>query len=202
MLGCNEYMIVGVLPDIAKEYHTSLSSLGYVVTIFALVYAFSIPIVTSLGNLWKQEHVLIVFMIIFLIGNTCTALTTNYLSLFCSRILTACTAGAIISLVLVLANYIAPMDKRAGLLSRVFAGFSIASVVGLPIGTMLAQISNWHVSFGVISILTIISLVSLLLIVPKNTPQTRSNLQKQFAILGDKRIIFAVLFVVAVCAAD
>ncbi|KRL18762.1 hypothetical protein FD39_GL000288 [Lactobacillus amylolyticus DSM 11664] len=55
--------------------------------------------------------------------------------------------------------------------------FSIASVVGLPIGTMLAQISNWHVSFGVISILTIISLVSLLLIVPINTPQTRSNLQ-------------------------
>ncbi len=94
------------------------------------------------------------------------------------------------------------MDKRAGLLSWVFAGFSIASVVGLPIGTMLAHISNWHVSFGVISILTIISLVSLLLIVPKNTPQTRSNLQKQFAILGDKRIIFAALFVVAVCAAD
>lgn len=61
---------------------------------------------------------------------------------------------------------------------------------------MLAQISNWHVSFGVISILTIISLVSLLLIVPINTPQTRSNLQKLFAILGDKRIIFAVLFVV------
>ena len=167
MLGCNEYMIVGVLPDIAKEYHTSLSSLGYVVTIFALVYAFSTPIVTSLGNRWKREHVLIVLMIIFLIGNTWTALTTNYWSLFCSRILTACTAGAIISLVLVLANYIAPMDKRAGLLSWVFAGFSIASVVGLPIGTMLAHISNWHVSFGVISILTIISLVSLLLIVPK-----------------------------------
>ncbi|WP_406565685.1 hypothetical protein [Lactobacillus amylolyticus] len=50
-------------------------------------------------------------------------MTTNYWSLFCSRILTACTAGAIITLVLVLANYIAPMDKRAGLLSWVFAGF-------------------------------------------------------------------------------
>lgn len=202
MLGCNEYMIVGVLPDIAKEFHYPLSSLGYIVTVFALVYAFSTPFVTSLGNHFKREHVLIGLMIIFLIGNTWTALVTNYWSLLFSRVLTACTAGAIISLVLVLANYIAPMDKRAGLLSWVFAGFSIASVVGLPIGTMLAQISNWHVSFDVISILTIISLISLLLIVPKNTPQTQSNLVDQFKLLTDKRIILAVLFVVAVCAAD
>ena len=47
MLGCNEYMIVGVLPDIAKEFHASLSSLGYIVTLFALVYAISTPIITS-----------------------------------------------------------------------------------------------------------------------------------------------------------
>lgn len=202
MLGCNEYMIVGVLPDIAKEFHYPVSSLGYIVTIFALVYAFSTPFVTSLGNRFKRENVLIALMIIFLIGNSWTALATNYWSLFFSRVLTACTAGAIISLVLVFANYIAPMDKRAGLLSWVFAGFSIASVVGLPIGTMLAQISNWHVSFGVISLLTIISLVSLLFLVPKDTPQTRSNLGHQFLLLTDKRIIFAVIFVVAVCAAD
>lgn len=46
MLGCNEYMIVGVLPDIAKEYHSSLSSLGYMVTMFALIYAIFTPVIT------------------------------------------------------------------------------------------------------------------------------------------------------------
>lgn len=202
MLGCNEYMIVGVLPDIAREYHSSLSSLGYVVTVFALVYAISTPIVTSLGNRFKREKVLLTLMVIFFVGNTWTALATNYWSLIFSRVLTACTAGAIISLVLVLANFIAPMDKRAGLLSWVFAGFSIASVVGLPIGTMLAQIFNQHVSFGIISVLTIISFIALLLVVPKNTPQTQGKISEQFSLLTDKRIIFAVIFVVAVCAGD
>lgn len=202
MLGCNEYMIVGVLPDIAAEYHSSLSSLGYVVTVFALVYAISTPIVTSLCNYFKREKVLLSLMVIFFIGNTWTALATNYWSLILSRILTACTAGAIISLVLVLANFIAPMDKRAGLLSWVFAGFSIASVVGLPIGTMLAQLFNWHVSFAIISLLTIICFITLILVMPRNTPQTTGKLSKQFKLLSDKRIIFTVIFVVAVCAAD
>lgn len=202
MLGCNEYMIVGVLPDIAKEYQVSLSSLGYVVTVFAIVYAISTPIVTSLGNRYPREKVLLTLMVIFLIGNTWTAFATNYWSLIFSRILTACTAGAIISLVLVLANFIAPLNKRAGLLSWVFAGFSIASVVGLPIGTMLAQIFNWHVSFVIISILTIISFIALLFLVPKKTPQTRGKITAQFALLKDKRIIFTVIFVVTVCAAD
>lgn len=202
MLGCNEYMIVGVLPDIAKEYHASLSSLGYVVTVFALVYALSTPFITSLGNHYPREKVLVTLMVIFFLGNTWTALATNYWSLIFSRVLTACTAGAIISLVLVMANFIAPLNKRAGLLSWVFAGFSIASVVGLPIGTMLAQTFNWHISFGVISIFTLLSFIALLFLIPKNTPQTPGKISAQFSLLTDKKIIYAVIFVVMVCAAD
>ena len=56
MLGCNEYMIVGVLSDIAKEYHASLSSLGYTVTLFALIYAISTPIVTSLASRFNYAY--------------------------------------------------------------------------------------------------------------------------------------------------
>lgn len=63
MLGCNEYMIVGVLPDIAKEFHASLSSLGYTVTLFALIYAISTPIVTTLASRFNRYHVLLVLLL-------------------------------------------------------------------------------------------------------------------------------------------
>lgn len=66
MLGCNEYMIVGVLPDIAHQYHDSLSTLGLLVTVFALVYAIFTPIITSLANRWRRHHVLLVLMVVFL----------------------------------------------------------------------------------------------------------------------------------------
>lgn len=77
MLGCNEYMIVGVLPDISREINASLSSLGYLVTVFALVYA----VATSLTKYFKRHQLLFFLMGIFFIGNTWTDLSYSYVSL-------------------------------------------------------------------------------------------------------------------------
>lgn len=202
MLGCNEYMIVGVLPDIAHQYHDSLSTLGLLVTVFALVYAIFTPIITSLANRWRRHHVLLVLMVVFFIGNTWTALASNFISMLFSRVLTATVAGAIISIVLVMARFVAPREKRASLVSWVFAGFSIASVIGIPIGTVISTTFSWHDSFWMISGLTIFVFVSLIWLVPKDTPQFKSTLSKQFTLLKDTRVLLGVIFIVTVCAAD
>ena len=202
MLGCNEYMIVGVLPDIAHQYHDSLSTLGLLVTAFALVYAIFTPIITSLANRWRRHHVLLVLMVVFFIGNTWTALASNFISMLFSRVLTATVAGAIISIVLVMASFVAPREKRASLVSWVFAGFSIASVIGIPIGTVISTTFSWHDSFWMISGLTIFVFVSLIWLVPKDTPQFKSTLSKQFTLLKDTRVLLGVVFIVTVCAAD
>ncbi|GHN23418.1 hypothetical protein ME788_00220 [Lactobacillus delbrueckii] len=106
-------MIVGVLPDISREINASLSSLGYLVTVFALVYAVATPLVTSLTKYFKHHQLLFFLMGIFFIGNTWTALSYSYVSLLLSRILSATTAGAIISLILVIANFVAPLEKKS-----------------------------------------------------------------------------------------
>ena len=202
MLGCNEYMIVGVLPDIAHQYHDSLSTHGLLVTVFALVYAIFTPIITSLASRWRRHHVLLVLMVVFFIGNTWTALASNFISMLFSRVLTATVAGAIISIVLVMASFVAPREKRASLVSWVFAGFSIASVIGIPIGTVISTTFSWHDSFWMISGLTIFVFVSLIWLVPKDTPQFKSTLSKQFTLLKDTRVLLGVVFIVTVCAAD
>lgn len=202
MLGCNEYIIVGVLPDISSEFGTGLSQLGLLVTIFALVYALSTPLVTSFGNRFLRHRVLLALILIFFIGNTWTALATNFTSLLLSRILTASVAGAIISIVLVMANYIAPRHKRASLVSWVFAGFSLASIIGIPLGTLISTTFSWHDSFWMISAITFIVLCLLFGLVPKDTPQFKGTLKHQFALLKEKQVLLGVTFVVAVCAAD
>ena len=202
MLGCNEYMIVGVLPDIAHEYHDSLSRLGLLVTVFALIYAVFTPIITSLANRWRRHHVLLWLMVIFLVGNTWSALATNFTSLLLSRILTATVAGAIISLVLVMASFVAPREKRASLVSWVFAGFSIASVIGIPIGTIISTTFSWHDSFWMVTVITVLAFAFLFWLVPKDTPQVKSSLGKQFVLFKDSRVILGVIFVVSICAAD
>lgn len=202
MLGCNEYIIVGVLPDVASEFKTSLSSLGILVTLFAFVYALATPLVTSFCNRFLRHKALIFLVVIFFIGNTWTALSTNYISLLLSRLLTASVVGTIISLVLVIANYIAPREKRASLVSWVFAGFSLASVVGIPIGTLISTTFSWHDSFWMISGITLVALILLFWLVPKDTPQYKSTFKHQFTILREKQVILGVLFVVAICATD
>ena len=141
-------------------------------------------------------------MLVFFVGNTWSAMATNFYSLLLSRILTATVAGAIISMVLVMASFVAPREKRASLVSWVFAGFSIASVIGIPIGTIISTTFSWHDSFWMISGLTIIVFAGLIWLVPRDTPQFKSTLNKQFSLLKDIRVLLGVVFIVAVCAAD
>lgn len=101
-----------------------------------------------------------------------------------------------------MANYVAPRNKRASLLSWVFAGFSIASVIGIPIGTVISTTFSWHDSFWMITVLTIIVFLALLWLVPRDTPQVKSSFAKQFTLFQDRRIITGVIFVITVCAAD
>lgn len=202
MLGCNEYIIVGVLPDIATEYQMSLAPLGLLVTVFAIIYALCTPLVTAFTGRFKRHQVLLLLTSIFLLGNTWTALATDFTSLLLSRILTASVSGAIISLVLVMANYIAPREKRASLVSWVFAGFSLASIIGIPLGTLISTTFSWHDSFWMISGITVLALALLFWLVPRDTPQHKSKLKHQFTLLKEPQIILGVLFVICVCAAD
>ena len=98
MLGCNEYMIVGVLPDIKGEFGTPLATLGYLVTVFAGVYALLTPVLTTIASRFRRYDILLVYMAIFLVGNTWTALAGGFWSLLLSRILTASVSGAIIGI--------------------------------------------------------------------------------------------------------
>lgn len=141
MLGCNEFIVVGILPDLSAQFHTPISTMGYLVTIFAMVYAVSTPFVTILTSRYSRYKTLLTLMIVFLIGNTLSALSIGYLTMMASRIITATTAGSIISLIMTFASTIAPRDKRASLVSWIFAGFSIASVFGVPSALPSAQAS-------------------------------------------------------------
>jgi len=119
VLGFSEFIIVGILDDIAQQFSVDISVVGYLVTIFALVYAVSTPIVTSLikSNLYRA---LLLLMGIFTFGNLLTALSPTYSVLVISRVVTAIVSGAAISLAMTFATVIAPLERRAWLVSWIF----------------------------------------------------------------------------------
>ena len=200
MLGCNEFMVVGVLSDIAKELNVSVAMVGYLVTIFATVYAVSTPFVTILTNRFSRYKTLMTLMVIFLVGNTMTGLANNFAVLLISRILTAMVAGAIISLIMTFASSIAPREKRAGLVSWIFAGFSIASVFGVPIGTAISTSYSWHDAFYLVSIISVVTCVLLGWLLPKHVEQVQGSIKNQLVLLRDKRIYVGIVLVLFTAA--
>lgn len=198
MLGCNEFMVVGVLSDIARSYHVPLSTVGFLVTAFAGVYAISTPIITTLTSNWNRYKLLMLLMTVFFIGNTLTAMAPTLGWLLFARIITAAVAGTIISLINLLVSIITPMDKRPMVLAWVGAGFSIASVIGVPLGTTIATLLSWHDSFWIISGLTLIVFALLAWLTPRDTPQVKGSILEQLALLRDHRILLGIGITVAV----
>ncbi|WP_024747987.1 MFS transporter [Levilactobacillus namurensis] len=200
MLGCNEFIVVGVLSDIAQEFHVSVSLVGYLVTIFATVYAVSTPFITILTNRFSRYKTLMVLMIIFLVGNTLSGLAMNFTVLLLSRVLTAVVAGAIISLIMTFASAIAPREKRANLVSWIFAGFSIASVFGVPIGTAISTAYSWHDAFYLITVISLVTCLLLGWLLPKQVEQVQGSIKNQLVLLADKRIYLGIALVLFTAA--
>lgn len=198
MLGCNEFMVVGVLSDIARSYHASLSTVGFLVTAFALVYAISTPIITMLTSNWNRYKLLMSLMVVFLIGNTLTAMAPSLTWLLIARVITAFVAGTIISLVNLLVSIITPLNKRPMVMAWVGAGFSIASVIGVPLGTTIATLLSWHDSFWIISGLTVIVFILLAWLTPRETPQVKGRVSEQLTLLKNRQVILGIGIVVAV----
>ena len=197
MLGCNEFMVVGVLSDIARSYHVPLSTVGFLVTAFAGVYAISTPIITTLTSNWNRYKLLMLLMTVFFIGNTLTAMAPTLGWLLFARIITAAVAGTIISLINLLVSIITPMDKRPMVLAWVGAGFSIASVIGVPLGTTIATLLSWHDSFWIISGLTLIVFALLAWLTPRDTPQVKGSILEQLALLKNHRVLLGIGITVA-----
>lgn len=192
VLGFSEFIIVGILDDIAQQFSVDISVVGYLVTIFALVYAVSTPIVTSLikSSLYRA---LLLLMGIFTFGNLLTALAPTYSVLVISRVVTAIVSGAAISLAMTFATVIAPLERRAWLVSWIFSGFSIASVFGVPLGTWISTTFGWRETFYTITAFSVLTFILVIKFLPRDLEQAKSSgIRDQFVIFKDPRILLSV----------
>ena len=192
ILGFSEFIIIGILDDLAKEFSVSVATTGYLVTIFALVYAVSTPIITSTlkNNLY---HAMVVLALIFIFGNALTIFAPNYTVLVISRVIVAIVSGSLVSLSITFATVIAPMPKRAWLVSWIFSGFSVASVFGVPLGTWISTTFGWRFTFITITLLSIITVFLIIKTLPHNLMQEKQgNVLQQFVIFKDPRIYLSV----------
>lgn len=153
-LGCSEFVVVGILPDIAGSLAVELTLVGNLVGVFAGVYAVCTPVLTLATAHVPKYRLLMALCAVFIVGNVVTALAPTYGVLLASRVVSASVSGAACTVSMTFVADIAAPEARPKVIAIIFAGFSVASVAGVPLGTAITQAAGWHAAFWAISALT------------------------------------------------
>ena len=193
VIGTSEFIVIGLLAEIADDLNVSISVAGLLISVFAISYAIGTPIITAFCSRFEKYPLCLSLMILFIIGNAISACAENFYTLLWSRIFIAVLSGALISLAMVISNEIVKVEKRAATIALVFAGFSVANVIGVPLGTWIGQLSNWRIVFWLNALLGIWVLLLQIKFLPKNLSGQMISLSSQLALLKNSKIIFLIL---------
>lgn len=202
MLGMSEFIVVGILPDIAAGLKVSEVTVGNLVSLFAFVYAPVTPLGSALSARFPRFATHLTLVGVFLIGNVLCAFASNYGVLVVARILIALVSGTLVAIAMTYAPDVTTEQYRTKFIAWVFSGFSIASVVGVPVGTWVANTFGWRWTFHLVNVLTVVLMVLMVMVLPRNSRIVKIGFLSQFRLFFDRRIQLGVLDVVCGAAAS
>lgn len=193
-IGTTEFVIVGLLPTVAKDLNITIPSAGLLVSLYAIGVAIGAPVLTALTAKMPRKALLTSIMILFILGNGLASIAPGFYTLVIARIITGFAHGIYFSIGATIAASLVSEEKRATAISIMFAGLTLAIVTGVPLGTFIGQNFGWRATFIGVAILGIIGLVASMALVPKNLKNSEpTSLKSQLKVLANKRLILAFL---------
>lgn len=192
-IGMTEFIIMGLSPNVATDLNVSIPQAGQLITGYALGVAVGAPILTVFTHKIPQKKLLVLLMCIFIIGNALSVIAPTYGLLISARILTAFAHGTFLGVGSIMATRLVAPERRAGAVSVVLAGLTIANIIGVPFGTFIGQQLGWRSSFGAITILGIISLMGIIRFIPVIAQGPPANLGQQFRNLVRPQVLLVLL---------
>jgi DHA1 family inner membrane transport protein len=192
-IGMTEFVIMGLLPNVAVDLDVSIPQAGQLITSYALGVAFGAPVLAVLTHRLPQKKLLCLLMVIFILGNAIAAAAPSYSVLMIARLITALAHGTFFGVGSVIASNLVRPEKRAGAVSMMMAGLTVANIIGVPFGTFIGQQLGWRSSFGAIVIMGIITLIGIITFIPHIKQEKQSSLLQQLNALAQPRLIIVLL---------
>ena len=192
-IGTTEFVIMGLLPDIARDLAVSIPKAGMLVTGYALSVAFGAPLMALVTSRFQRRSALIFLMGFFIAGNLLCAIAHTYWLLMVARVITALCHGAFFGIGAIEAASLVPENRRASAVALMFTGLTLANVLGVPMGTAFGQTMGWQSPFWVIAAIGVIAFVALIKLLPVHKENQQSNMATEVKALVNWRI-WASLF--------
>ncbi|MCM3630253.1 MFS transporter [Paenibacillus glycanilyticus] len=191
-IGTTEFISVGLLPLISEDLGVSVTTAGLSVTLYAVGVTVGAPLLTALTSRVPRKTLLIAIMIIFILGNGLAAISSSIAMLLVARVISSFSHGVFMSIGSTIAADLVSEDRRASAIAMMFSGLTVATVTGVPLGTLLGQHAGWRAAFVAIAIIGIIALIANLLLVPNTLRKgNRTKLSEPFKVLKNGRLLLA-----------
>ncbi|ULL18594.1 MFS transporter [Paenibacillus sp. H1-7] len=192
LVGTSEFIIAGILDQVAKDIGVSVSAAGQLITVFSLAYAFGTPILMAVTARIERRKLLLYSLGLFVIGNGMAVALPGFEALIGSRIILALSTGVFVVTALTVASKLAPADKQGSAIATLVMGFSTALIIGVPIGRVIASFYDWKLIFGGIGLLGLLAILVIYYTIPHTEGEAPVPLRKQIALLKEPRIAIAL----------
>ncbi|GAA2801366.1 MFS transporter [Kitasatospora paracochleata] len=191
-IGTTEFVIVGLLPQVAADLSVSIPTAGLLVSGYALSVVVGAPLMTAAGARLPRKTVLLALMGVFVAGNLLCALAGGYGLLLAGRVVAALCHGAFFGIGSVVAADVVAPDRRAGAIAMMFTGLTAANVLGVPLGTALGQHLGWRSTFWAVTALGVLALVALAALVPAQPAPADGGLRRELAVFRRPQVWLAL----------
>jgi len=181
-IGMTEFVVMGILPDIAGGLHISIPQAGHLITAYALGVVVGAPTLVSLLAHRPPRSVLVWFMLMFTLFNAMSAFAPNFEIMMLSRFMAGLPHGAFFGVGAVVASRLADEGKVAAALATMFTGLTVANVVGVPAGTWLGHNLSWRAVFLVVAAIGLLTVFALGRLVPHIDAKARTSLMQDLRI--------------------
>lgn len=200
-IGTTEFVIMGLLPEVANDLRVSIPSAGWLISGYALGVAIGAPIMALLTAKLPRKRTLILLMAIFIVGNILCALAYTYNLLMLARIVTALCHGAFFGIGAVVAASLVAPGKQASAVALMFTGLTLANVLGVPLGTWFGQMFGWRATFWGVAIIGVLAFIGLIVSLPTNRDEKPVHLAAEVSALNNGKLWLSLLMTVFFAAA-
>ncbi|WP_219413361.1 MFS transporter [Pseudonocardia nigra] len=180
-IGTTEFVITGLLPDIATDFAVDIPTAGLLVSGYALGVFVGAPLLTAAATRLRRKPVLLGLMALFIAGNLTSALAPDYATMMGGRIVASLCHGAFFGVGSVVAAGLVAPQRRAAAIAMMFTGLTLANVLGVPLGTVIGQTLGWRATFWVVAALGVAGAIGILALVPDRPADPSANLRAELA---------------------
>ncbi|MFG2792069.1 MFS transporter [Streptomyces sp. NPDC048419] len=183
-IGTTEFVMMGLLPDVADDLHISIPAAGHLVSAYALGVVIGAPLLAAVTSRMSRRTVLIGLMALFVVGNTLSAFAPGPDSLLAARFLSGLPHGAFFGVGAVVATTMVAPERKARSVSLMFLGLTVANIAGVPVATLMGQHLGWRATFLGVGAIGLAAIAALALLIPHDhTPAPAGGLRGELAAL-------------------